>query len=246
MTSHSASYARALHKMLEQHFDLEEVRTLCFELEVDYDNLRGEGKSSRNRELIMLLARQGRLPALVALARKERPSIIWPSVPDDFALPTTPEWSGTPVPTQNIYQGDVVYGDKTAGDKVGGDKISVGNISGSQGIAIGRGAQASLQIQQGIPTDEFNKLFAPLLAQVTQQVSARQQAEAVAKVNELKAETGKGEAADDEAVASLIEDIVALAPGAVATLTNLFTNALIAKSAGAATKYILKRVEKRS
>jgi hypothetical protein len=181
----------------------------------------------------------------VALAKEERPHLSWPPVPTDFALPTTPEGSGSPATTQNIYQGDVVYGDKTGGDKIGGDKISVGDISGSQGIAIGRGAQSHVHIQKGIPTAELNKLFAPLLAQVTQQVPATQQAEAVAKVNELKAEMSKGQAADDEAMAGLIEEIVALAPGAAAILTNLFTHSLIAKSAGAATKYILKRLAKR-
>jgi len=50
---------------------------------------------------------------------------------------------------QNI-QGDVVHGDKVAGDKVSGDKISVGNISGSSGIAIGSGAQASVHTGDNI------------------------------------------------------------------------------------------------
>ena len=41
--------------------DLEELRTLCFYLEVDYDNLRGEGKSAKARELIRGLERQNRV-----------------------------------------------------------------------------------------------------------------------------------------------------------------------------------------
>ena len=40
--------------------------------------------------------------------------------------------------------GDVIQGDKVAGDKVKGDKISVGDISGSSGVAIGRGASATV------------------------------------------------------------------------------------------------------
>jgi len=35
-----------------------------------------------------------------------------------------------------------IHGDVVGGDKVGGDKIAVGDISGSSGLAIGRGAQA--------------------------------------------------------------------------------------------------------
>ena len=69
------------------------------------------------------------------------------------------------IETQTIVKGDYVEGDKigqqvntsgggffggpvTAGrDVVGGDSISVGNISGSSGVAIGRGASASVSGQ---------------------------------------------------------------------------------------------------
>ena len=98
--------------------------------------------------------------------------------------------------------GDKVGGDKVGGDKVGGDKISVGNISGSQGIAIGSGASANVQIQQGVPDETLNKLFAPLLMQVAQQNPT-----AVSQVNELKEEAGKGDDADDDKMANLISDI---------------------------------------
>ena len=135
-------------------------------------------------------------------------------------------------------QGDEVHGDKVGGDKVAGDKISVGNISGS-GIAIGRGAQASAHIQQGVSGTELNQLFAPLLAQVAQQNAA-----AVSQVNALKEEAGKGEDADDEKMADLIEAIADAAPTAVEGIVNLFTNSIIAKAAGAATNYMLKRIRK--
>jgi len=41
-----------LHRLLVRHFDLEELRTLAFDLGVDFDDLRGEGKSAKARELI--------------------------------------------------------------------------------------------------------------------------------------------------------------------------------------------------
>lgn len=44
-----------IYEQLKARFDLEELRTLCFELGVDYDNLRGEGKSAKMRELITYL-----------------------------------------------------------------------------------------------------------------------------------------------------------------------------------------------
>ena len=135
--------------------------------------------------------------------------------------------------------GDKIGGDKVGGDKVGGDKITVGNISGGQGFAIGSGASANVTIQQGIPADQLNQLFTPLLMQVAQQNPT-----AVSQVNELREEAGKGEAADDEKMADLISAIVEAAPTAVEGIVNLFTNSIVAKAAGAATKYMLKRISK--
>lgn len=135
---------------------------------------------------------------------------------------------------KTVNEGDVVHGDKVAGDK-----ISVGNISGGTGIAIGSGASANMTIQHGVSGDELNQLFAPLLTQV-----ARHDVTAVAKVQALKAEAGRGEEADDEKMADLIGDIAEAAPSVVEGLVNLFTNSIIAKVAGGATKYMLKRIRK--
>lgn len=144
MTTNPELYLTTLHKMLDRYFDLEEIRTLCFQLNVDYDSVRGEGKSARIRHLILDLARHGRLEQLVAMASLERPHVTWPPVPDDLDLPSALSSSDPPPTqiTQHHYYGDVVQGDKVGGDKVGGDKITVGNISNSQGVAIGSGASA--------------------------------------------------------------------------------------------------------
>jgi len=61
-----------LHELIDRHFDLEELRTLCFRVGVDYDSLRGEGKAAKIRELILYLQRQGGLERLVAEARRRR------------------------------------------------------------------------------------------------------------------------------------------------------------------------------
>jgi hypothetical protein len=133
----------------------------------------------------------------------------------------------------------VVQGDEVHGDKVKGDKISVGNISGGQGIAIGRGARSDVRIQQGPTVDELAPLFAPLLAE-----AARENAAAVAQLQALKAEVEKGEEADDDKMADLIGDIAEAAPSVVEGIVNLFTNSVVAKVAGGATKYVLRRLRK--
>lgn len=132
------------------------------------------------------------------------------------------------------YRGDVYHGDVTKGDE-----ITVGNISGSSGVAIGRGASASVQIQQGLNGNELEALFAPLFRGVAQQDET-----AVAQVQALQVEVARGEAANDEKVADLITSIAETAPTVVETIVGLFSNTVAAKAAGGATKYVLKRLRK--
>lgn len=58
---------------LTRSFNKEELKTLAFELGVDYDNLPADGKSGKARELIAYFERRGQLPDLVAAVHKVRP-----------------------------------------------------------------------------------------------------------------------------------------------------------------------------
>jgi hypothetical protein len=66
-----------LRLILTLQFDLEELRTLCFELGVDFDDLRGEGKAAKARELVLYLQRRGQLNTLIAEIKKQRPDVNW-------------------------------------------------------------------------------------------------------------------------------------------------------------------------
>ncbi|MCB8980698.1 MAG: hypothetical protein H6657_25080 [Ardenticatenaceae bacterium] len=116
----SATYLSQLHQLLNQHFNLAEIRTLVLDLSIDYESVAGEEKPSRIRELLLELARNGRLPELVTLAQEQRPHVEWPTVPDDFELPKSLEMAASA--NKYYISGDVVYGDKVLGDKVMGDK----------------------------------------------------------------------------------------------------------------------------
>lgn len=133
----SATYLTSLHQLLNEHFNLAEIRTLCFNLDVDYESVSGEEKQSRIRELLLALGRHGRLPDLIPLLQKERPCVAWTPVPDDFQLPELLARE-TAVPTNQYH----VYGDIVQGDKVGGDKTITGDISDGAVVAIGVGAVA--------------------------------------------------------------------------------------------------------
>jgi hypothetical protein len=55
-----------LRQTLVNRFDLEELRTLCDDLDIDFDNLRGEGKAGKARELVLFMRRRDRLDELAA------------------------------------------------------------------------------------------------------------------------------------------------------------------------------------
>lgn len=63
--------------ILSSRFDLEELRTLCFDLGIDYDDLRGEGKTAKARELILRMQRRQQVENLIKTIRDTRPDIDW-------------------------------------------------------------------------------------------------------------------------------------------------------------------------
>lgn len=64
-----------LAQLLAHRLDAQELRHLCFEMEVEYDGLGGEGKAARARELVAYLNRREGLPRLVAWLESNRPDI---------------------------------------------------------------------------------------------------------------------------------------------------------------------------
>jgi len=65
-----------LRKLISNHYSLDEFRTLCFDLGVRYDDLGGDSLSGQVRELLLLLARHGRLADLLQLVTAERPFLL--------------------------------------------------------------------------------------------------------------------------------------------------------------------------
>jgi HEAT repeat protein len=62
-----------LHQFIARHYDLEELRALCFDLGVDFDELRGETKSAKAQALLLHLGRRRRLDRLLDALRRTRP-----------------------------------------------------------------------------------------------------------------------------------------------------------------------------
>ncbi len=70
-----------LFQKVDRHFNDSELRDLCFQLEVAYEDLAKPGKRDKVRELVTLLDRHGRLPDLTALTTQLRPKIKWQDPP---------------------------------------------------------------------------------------------------------------------------------------------------------------------
>lgn len=67
---------RGLQDILSQNFDKAELEGLCFELQIEYEELRGQRRSEKARELIAYFQRHGRLPELQDAIQTHRPHLF--------------------------------------------------------------------------------------------------------------------------------------------------------------------------
>ena len=84
----------SLLRFLTTHFSLEEIKTICFLLNIDYEELGGEGKTGKARELILHVERNSQLVGLVLAAQALRPNLDWESV--DFLIRSFGRYPGEP------------------------------------------------------------------------------------------------------------------------------------------------------
>ena len=73
-----------LRQAISEAFSDEELRTLCFALAIEYDDLPATGRGNRIRELVALCDRANRLPDLVAQCQEMRPNRDWQTVSDSL------------------------------------------------------------------------------------------------------------------------------------------------------------------
>jgi hypothetical protein len=97
-----------LHRILSERFDRKELRTLCFYLGVNYDDLGGEALGEKALELVAYYERREQVSKLIETGKGIRPDITWPDLPEaeeKASQSPSPEWSlnpfifGAPVPS---------------------------------------------------------------------------------------------------------------------------------------------------
>lgn len=78
-----------LRTIFSQRFNEEELRTFCFQLQIDYDDLPALGKSNKARELVQYLQRRGRVLDILHAGESIRPDIAWQVVFQNITTPNT-------------------------------------------------------------------------------------------------------------------------------------------------------------
>ena len=81
------AYPSELQDLITTTFSRADLADLCLRLGVPFDSLPDAGLAAQARELILLLARQERLPALLAALQAVRPNVAWPPVPPGYRPP---------------------------------------------------------------------------------------------------------------------------------------------------------------
>lgn len=67
---------KTLRDALDKGYSLSELQDLCFELEIDYEDLPGEGQAAKARELVLFCKRRDLLAVLVEHVMRDRPLLL--------------------------------------------------------------------------------------------------------------------------------------------------------------------------
>jgi serine/threonine protein kinase len=92
-----------LHRKLNNDLNIEGLKTLCFALQVDFENLSGDGKEGKIRELILHLQRQGRIDALLKRIKPDAQSV---TISERNQKPTALICSETPKLLRRVLEGE--------------------------------------------------------------------------------------------------------------------------------------------
>ncbi|MBK7914659.1 MAG: hypothetical protein IPJ94_00045 [Chloroflexi bacterium] len=69
--------AQQLRRILVNYFDASELKELCFDLDIDFEQIAGRHKGEKALELIALIVRNNRLEELSQLVQQYRPTLNW-------------------------------------------------------------------------------------------------------------------------------------------------------------------------
>jgi len=124
------------HHKLTDYFDDGELKTLCFNLGVTFDDLPGDGKASKARELVAFMERRDRIPELIAECEKQRPNVEWNLSSNGNGGAAS---SGSRAHTVRDAAGSIQLPDHVAGD------VIIAQIgAGAENVAVGKNVAQSI------------------------------------------------------------------------------------------------------
>ncbi len=139
-----------------------------------------------------------------------------------------PAKSTTTQKIDSVEKGGVVVGasigdgQQIGGSRQYGDSITVGDVSGSTGIAVGKNVK--VEVTQGVSAEELAKAFAPILQAVQAKAESPEKVMAQTAVQGLEAEASKGEEAQEGNVQKWIDILGNMAPDIWEVAEDTFTN----------------------
>jgi hypothetical protein len=116
------------------------------------------------------------------------------------------------------------------------------NISGSNISVGGDFVGHDKTVISNISTEQVDNLFRPV-EQAVRVSSPVQQAQAEAKVDDLKKDVAICKNADDSVMAKLVDGIVGLVPSAVSAIVSAFATPILGGIAGPVTKFALDKIQ---
>jgi hypothetical protein len=133
----------SLRDALNRYYDETELRTLCFDLAIDYESLGGRGKAGNAQALVAYVQRLGRIDEVAAYVRRTRPHAAIQTVESPPPLLAAPTSEGQPT-TQTNY---TFHGGTFVGSAVGGGTVNAQNIAGGD-IHINTNPQDKADFEQ--------------------------------------------------------------------------------------------------
>jgi hypothetical protein len=121
-------------------------------------------------------------------------------------------------------------GTKPGADNSRGDKITVGNITKSTGVAIGRGAQATATQTIGVSAEEIAKAFAAITAKVNTLPEGPDKSVAASAVQALQVEAQKGDKASEANVKKWFDFLAQTSSDAFDVAVATFSNPIAGMS----------------
>jgi hypothetical protein len=234
-----------LRHKVATYFNDDEIKSLCFDLGIEYENLAGETREAKARELVTYCERTSQVSQLANRCRELRPSVDW-RVPEHL-----PEPESLAAPTQEKNQ---AWWDKLP-VQAGGDVI-VGQVgAGARGVAIGKNITQSVYDMLGAPTPGDKQIIDQSMASVMtalQQMQGQLDAN-TAKMAEFQLKLLHGELAkteeDEKPSASTITQVgdwlVDSVPQIGQVLASLFATPAVGKVVGKAGEVAVVWVKQR-